>query len=135
MTTLEDDRAEVAGKLDGLEVELAGGTATLKALDYMSENVEPPVFVVVPGSPYLQPSGETVRFGHKLVTWQVVVLVTREASKAAAAAIDALVLAAWDALEDDYDVISASQPGTVTYPNSGLKFLGSVITVQHDVRL
>lgn len=132
MTTLAEYRGEIAGVLDGLVV----GAKTLKALDYMSENVEPPVFVVVPGQPYIATSGEDLPFGMTRVTWLVVVLVTREATKTAAAAIDALLAAAWGALDSlPYDVVSASQPGTLTYPNSGAKFFGSVITVQHDVKL
>lgn len=134
MTTLEEYRGEVAGVLDGLTVDLAGGAKTLKALDYMSENVDAPVFVVVPGQPYIATSGEDLPFGMTRVSWLVVVLVNREASKSAAAALDRLLSAAWEALNElPYDVVSASQPGTLTY--NGLKFFGSVITMQHDLKL
>lgn len=135
-TALEDARADVAEVLTGLEVEFAGGVKTLKALTAMTENVEPPVFVVVPGQPYISTSGDGLLMGRRRVTWNVAVLVTREATQSVAAAMDGMVLVAMEALEDaDYDVLTASQPGTVTYPVSGLKFFGSVITIQHDLKL
>lgn len=131
MTTLEEYRGAIADVLDGLEISTG---RTLKAFDYMSENVEPPVYVVVPGQPYITTQGEDLPFGMTRVTWLVVVLVTREATKTAAATLDKALSAAWEALNDlPYDVVAASQPGTVTY--SGLKFFGSVITVQHDLKL
>lgn len=135
-STLEDARHDVAGVLEGLEVELAGGTKTMKAFDYMSENATPPVYAVVPGQPYIATSGEGLLMGHRRVMWAVVVLLARDASKSVASAVDLLILAAIDALEDGgYDVLTASQPGEVTFPVSGLKFFGSVITIQHDLKL
>lgn len=132
MTTLAEVRAEVAGVLDGLVV----GGKTLKAIDYLSENLTAPCFAVVPGQPYLTRTGEGLTFGATRIRWDVLVLVQREVSKTAAESMDALLLAAIDALEEKYEVVEALQPGTVQpKPPSGPKFFGSVIRLQHDEKL
>lgn len=130
MSTLDELRAEVAEVLDGLE---AGGK-TLRAVDYLSENLTPPCFAVVPGQPYISTSGPDLRFGHKRIRWDVLVLVQREVSKTASASMDALLLAAVDVLEEtnEYDVVEAMQPGVVQLTPKGPKFFGSVIRLQHD---
>lgn len=118
----------------GIAEALKDSDAGLKSIPYVSENITPPCTIVVPGRPYLASSGPDLSFGFTRVRHDVLIVGARDGAKRDADAIDDLIDMAWSALEEaDYDAAEATRPDVVTL--SGAKFLASVISIQHDVRL
>lgn len=109
---------------------LAGGIATRP---YTSENVEPPCAAVVPSQPYLRkPTGdEMALFGMTRVGFDVLLLSQIVEAKKTAELADALLSQAWEALAE-WKPREASQPAEIEL--SGSKFMGSVITIEHDTK-
>lgn len=128
--SLKELRAEIATAITGAD-------ASLKSIPYVSENITPPVAVVVPGRPYLsqrQDVIEPLTFGATRVRHDVLLVLARDGAKRDADAMDDLLDKAWAALDElDHDGIEAARPDVVTL--SGSKFLASVITIQHDTKL
>lgn len=109
---------------------IAGGVQTRP---YTSENVEPPCAAVVPAQPYLRrPSGdEGAIFGMTRVGFDVLLLSQIVEAKKTAELADELLSQAWEALAA-WRPREASQPAEIEL--SGSKFMGSVITIEHDTK-
>jgi hypothetical protein len=108
--------------------------ADVTAYEYMGEAFTPPCAVVVPSEPYVQAPGEgrSIPFGRVQVGIDVGLLVPRGEAKAEAAAIDALIEQAYRAIQplNQMTIRRVSRPVVVTNPNSGSKYLGSVLTIE-----
>lgn len=100
---------------------------------YTSENLEPPCAAVVPSQPYLRrPTGDELAvFGITRVGFDVLLLSPIVEAKKTAEVADALLSQAWAALKG-WGPREASQPAEIEV--SGSKFMGSVITIEHDTK-
>lgn len=109
-------------------------SAGFKSVEYVGETIVPPVAVVVPGNPYIDPEAENVEFGHVAVNTNVLIIGSRGTNKTQASEIDGLVWDAYIALADaGYDLGEVASPGQVQL--NGSVFIGAVISVQHTIKL
>lgn len=122
LNTLTDLRTEIAEVLTGQGI---------KAIDYVGENIVPPVCVVVPADPYVI-AADDVPFGHFSVGINVLIIGAKGTNKTAAARIDSMIVDVIHALED-WDITEVRQPMEVTL--KGQTFMGSVITLEQTTKL
>lgn len=108
-------------------------TAGISTRPYTSENVEAPCAAVVPSQPYLRkPTGDEMSvFGVTRVGFDVLLLSPIVEAKKTAQLADDLLSQAWAALAP-WKPREASQPAEIEL--SGSKFMGSVITIEHDTK-
>lgn len=103
-------------------------TAGINAIEYVKETILPPVAVVVPADPYIEP-GDV--FGMHVVFLHVLLIGGKGTSNTAAKNIDSMIEDVISAL-DDWDLTEVTQPGEVTL--KGNQYLGAVINIQQDIK-
>lgn len=121
---LAELRSEIAADLK------AGGMENVD--DYTVNSPKPPCALVTPAPSYLaQGRGEDgAVYGEYDVGIDVLLLASRDVNKKNAALIDALIEQALAALlTKNRDVTRVTRPGVVTMPETGIKYLGAVITI------
>jgi len=106
----------------------------IKAVDYVQENIIPPVCVVVPANPYITlPEGNSFATNYS-VGLHVLIIGGRGTNKTAATQIDSMIVNVIDALDDDWDITEVSAPQEMTL--KGTSYMGAVVTLETntDVR-
>lgn len=123
MNTLSEIRADVANTLN---------EAGIRAVDFNSTKVVPPVAVVIPDEQYLTVrTGD--RFGAYNVAIQVLILGPKATEKVAAVTMDELILKAVAALDEEFDVINVSAPGEARLNEAN--YFGSIINIEIQITL
>lgn len=108
--------------------------AGISTRPYTSENLEPPCASVVPADPYFRrptPGEDAATFGMTRVGFDVLLLTQIVEAKKTAELAGALLEEAWAALAQ-WRPLEARQPAEIELSES--KFMGSVITIQHDTK-
>lgn len=105
----------------------------LKAVEYVQENIVPPVCVVVPANPYITtPEGNA--FGSQYsVGMHVLVIGAKGTNKTAATKIDSMVVEVVNALDDDWDITEVTAPQEMTL--KGTPYIGAVVTLETNTKL
>lgn len=118
-------------RLTALRTEVADAlnAASIKAIEYVGEQITPPAVVVLPAAPYMVPSQH---FGHFDVNISLLVVAGKGTSKASANALDSMIEQVIEAL-DDWDLTEVSQPGQVNL--NGSNFLGAVISIEQTIKI
>lgn len=124
LSTLLDLRTSISTTLNN---------AGIKAVEYVQENVVPPVCVVVPGDPYISVDSELNKFGQYEVTFSVLVIGGKGTNKSAADKLDLTIVNVVDTLDVDWEVTEVSAPQEMTL--KGLPFLGVVVTLKTNTKL
>ena len=124
MNTLTSMREDVVNALKAED---------LKAVEYVQENIVPPVCVVVPANPYITtPDGNT--FGNQYsVGMHVLVIGAKGTNKTAATKIDSMVVDVVNALDDDWDITEVTAPQEMTL--KGISYIGAVVTLETNTKL
>jgi hypothetical protein len=121
---LAELRAEIADELK------AGGFDNVA--DYTVNSPRPPCAVVIPSQNYLVAGSDDQGnvYGEFNVGIDVLILASRDVNKKNAAQMDALLEKGLAALlAQDRDVQRVTRPGVVTMPETGIKYLGAVVTI------
>lgn len=106
--------------------------AGLRTVDWAETRFVPPMVVITPDSEYItQREGD--RFGHFNVGIQVLVLGPERNTKAAAEAMDEMLLTAINALSDDFDIVSVTAPGEAALNEKF--YYGSIISIEAQIIL
>ena len=123
MNTLTSMREDVKAALEAED---------LKAVEYVQENIVPPVCVVVPANPYVTtPDGNT--FGNQYsVGMHVLVIGAKGTNKTAATKIDSMLTDVINAL-DDWDITEVTAPQEMTL--KGVSYIGAVVTLETNTKL
>lgn len=110
-------------------------TAGITAYDYTTPNLTPPCASVVPGQPYVRkPVGDepgAAVFGVVRAAFDVLCVTAIDTPEKTSQRIDALIWEAWAALRG-WRPSEVSRPAEITIGQS--KFMGAVITIQHDTK-
>lgn len=101
-------------------------------MDWAETRFVPPMVVITPDAEYITVR-EGDRFGQFNVGIQVLVLGPERNTKAAADAMDKMLLTAINALNDDFDIVSVTAPGEAQLNN--LTYFGSIISVEAQINL
>lgn len=105
----------------------------IKAVEYVQENLVPPVCVVIPASPYITtPEGQNP-FGHYSVGIHVLVIGGKATNKTAAENIDSAIVNVLDALDDEWDVTEVTQPMEMTLKN--VQYIGAAVTLETNTKI
>lgn len=125
VNTLTDMRTEISNVLKA---------AGIKSVDYVSEQIIPPVAIVVPADPYIStPVGVNPFNAPYAVNLQILLLGPKATSKGAATQMDELIVSCLDAL-DDYDITEVTAPGEVTI-KGGSVYSGAVLTLNQNTNI
>lgn len=123
MNTLSELRKDIATVLD---------EAGIRAIDFNSTKIVPPVAVVIPDEQYLTVrTGD--RFGSYNVAIQVLLLGPKAVEKVAAEEMDKLILKAVASLDEEFDVVNVSAPGEASL--NGVNYFGSIINIEIQITL
>lgn len=107
--------------------------AGIKAYEYVPDNVNPPVALVVPADPYVTAGDEATAFAYPYrVNVTVVLLASKGTNKAAQNKIDSMVESALEALED-WDINEVSAPLEMNV--KGVQFAGIAISLFQNTNL
>lgn len=106
--------------------------AGIRAVDYDTEKVVPPLALIVPDDNYvsLRDGG---RFGHHNVAIQVLLLGPNATAKVAAEKMDEMIVTALNALPEEYDIIAVTAPGEARLNDA--VYYGSVINIEIQISL
>jgi hypothetical protein len=107
--------------------------AGIKAVEYVPDNVAPPLALVVPADPQITMSEEASSFAYPYqYHLSVVLLAGKGTNKSAQNKIDSMVESALEALED-WDINEVSAPMEMLV--KGTPFAGVVISLKQDTNL
>lgn len=123
MNTLSEIRKDIANTLS---------EAGIRAVDFNSTKIVPPVAVVIPDENYLTVRGGD-RFGHYNVAIQVLILGPKAVEKVAATEMDDLILKAVTVLDSEFDVVNVSAPGEARL--NDVNYFGSIINIEIQITL
>ena len=116
--SLRDERTAVAESLTA---------AGLRGVDHVPGRITPPIAMVVPGSPYLESSGQP--FGSKTLRLDVWLVVGAGDNAVIANRLDEHIAIAVEALEDaDWLIENVAQP--FPYAPQGGEFLTSIVSIR-----
>lgn len=107
--------------------------AGIKAVEYVQENIVPPVAVIVPATPYVTTPEGTNPFGHYTVSVSILLIAGKGTNRTAAAKIDSMIVECINALDDDWDIAEVTAPQEMNL--KGIKFMGAVVTLETDTKL
>lgn len=106
--------------------------AGIKAVEYVQENIIPPVAVVVPATPYVtMPEGKNP-FGEYSVNMQILLIAGKGTNKTSANKIDSMIVDVLDAL-DDWDITEVTAPQEMSL--KGVPYMGAVVTLEQNTKL
>ena len=124
LSTLTEIRTEIAELLT---------EAGIKAREYVPDNANPPLALVVPADPWITTSEANTRLQFPFKVTTLVVLIGGKASnKAAQTNIDSMVQTALVAL-DDWEVTQVTAPMELSI--KGIQFSGVVMTLETDTNM
>lgn len=107
--------------------------AGIKAVEYVQENIVPPVAVVVPADPYVTlPEGRNPYGSPYSVKMQILVIAGKGTNKTTANKIDSMIVDVLDAL-DDWDITEVTAPQEVRL--KGVPYMGAVVTLESNTKL
>lgn len=114
---------------EGIAADLVA--AGVRAVEYTSSALTPPVAAVVPAQPYLSWGDEGLTFGRDVRVRVDVLLISHEtgSGKTDASLVDRLIESAVSALSERGPV-RVSRPGIFTY--NGTRYMGAVLSLEHD---
>lgn len=125
MSTLTKARKDVADALN---------EAGLKAVEYVQENIVPPVCVVLPNPSYVSaPVGQNPFKKPYSIRMDVLVIGGKGTNKSAAERIDSMLASAIEALEDDWDITEVEAPQEVSI--KGITYLGALVTLEENTNI
>jgi hypothetical protein len=107
------------------EVKDALSEAGINAVEYVKENLVPPVAVVVPADPYVRFETGS-RFGQYTVSIQVLLIAGKGTNSAVAEKIDSTIVDVLDALQD-WDISEVTPPMQLNL--KGIAYTGAVVTL------
>lgn len=120
---LTDLRTEIADALTA---------AGIKAVEYVQENIVPPVAVVVPATPYITTPEGRNPFGEYNVNIHVLVIGGKGTNRTSATKIDSMIVDVLDAL-DDWEITEVTAPQEMSL--KGTPFMGAVVTLEQNTKL
>lgn len=106
--------------------------AGIKAIEYVKENIVPPVAVVIPATPYVTlPEGKNP-FGEYNINIMILLIAGKGTNKGTAEKIDSMIVDVLDAL-DDWDITEVTAPQEMNL--KGTPYMGAVVTLEQNTKL